>query len=46
MVTIDVAKFGQEIIEKGGAILINRAPHAGEVERLYGVFARVSDKFR
>jgi len=42
----DVARFKDEIIDKGGAVLTNRAPHAKEVDAKYATIANVKDRFR
>lgn len=42
----DVAKFREQILDKGGAVLANRAPHAREVDARYATIARVKDRFR
>jgi len=42
----DVARFKDEIIEKGGAVLTNRAPHAREVDAKYATIANIKDRFR
>lgn len=41
----DAVKYSKEIAEKGGAVLVNRAPHANEVEAKYRTRARIRDRF-
>lgn len=42
----DAERFKDEILDTGGAVLINRAPHAAEVESKYQVFGATKDRFR
>lgn len=42
----DLVAFKKDIIEKGGAVLRNRAPHANEVEDMYDVFRRTKGRFK
>lgn len=42
----DVAQYIDQILERGGATLNNRAPHAKAVDAKYGTVATVRDKFR
>lgn len=46
LVRTDAATYRKEILESGGAVITNRAPHAGEVEAKYQVFGRMKDRFR
>ena len=42
----DAQTYKKEILEKGGAILTNRAPHAKEVDAKHLTITRVKDRFR
>lgn len=42
----DAAQFKDQIIDTGGAVLINRAEDAKYVEREFQVFQRTRDRFR
>lgn len=42
----DIAQYIDQILERGGATLNNRAPHARAVDAKYGTVATVRDKFR
>jgi len=42
----DVAKYSEQILKDGGAILTNKSPHAKEVDLQYATIARVKDRFR
>lgn len=42
----DAARFTKEIVEDGGAVLTNRAPHAKDVDEKYMTIRRVKDRFR
>lgn len=42
----DAINFSEQIIERGGAVLTNRAPHAKAVDAKYGTIATVRDRFR
>ena len=42
----DLNTYKDRIIEDGGAILTNRAPHAKEVDAKYLTITRVRDRFR
>ena len=46
MVAGDAVTYREQIIERGGAVLTNRAPHAKEVDRKYDTIGRVRDRFR
>jgi hypothetical protein len=45
-IAADAARFTDNIIKDGGAILTNRAPHAKEVDKKYLTITRVRDRFR
>lgn len=45
-IAADAARFTDNIIKDGGAILTNRAPHAKEVDQKYLTITRVRDRFR
>jgi len=45
-ITSDAVRFSKEIIEDGGAVLTNRAPHAKIVDNKYLTITRVKDRFR
>jgi len=42
----DAARFKDQIVDKGGAVLTNRSPHAKDVDKLYQTVGRVRDRFR
>jgi len=42
----DVAKYKDQIVENGGAILTNRAPHAQDVDAKYATLATVRNRFQ
>jgi mRNA-degrading endonuclease RelE of RelBE toxin-antitoxin system len=42
----DAVTYREQIIDRGGAVLTNRAPHAKEVEMKYHTVGRVKDRFR
>ena len=42
----DAKTHSKSIVEKGGAVLTNRAPHAEIVDRKYLTVTRVRDRFR
>lgn len=42
----DAADYKKQIVEKGGAVLTNRSPHAKEVDKKYDTVGRVRDRFR
>ncbi len=42
----DVLKFLDQIVEKDGAVVINRSPHAQDVELNYSVFAKAQLRLR
>jgi hypothetical protein len=44
--TSDLKAYSEQITEAGGAILINRSPHANKVEALYKTAARIRNRFR
>lgn len=46
LIANDVATYSEQILKDGGAILINRSPHAREVDLEYATIARVKDRFR
>lgn len=46
MIRSDVAQYRGQIVEQGGAVLTNRAPHARAVDAKHGTLATVRDKFR
>ena len=46
LIRSDVATYSEQILDQGGAVLTNRAPHAKEVDAKYATIATVRDKFR
>ena len=42
----DAADYKKQIVEKGGAVLTNKSPHAKEVDKKYDTVGRVRDRFR
>jgi hypothetical protein len=42
----DAAKYTDQIVEKGGAVLVNRSSDAKEVDKLFQTVGRVRDRFR
>ena len=42
----DANKYKKQIVEKGGAVLSNRAPHARDVDAKHLTITRVRDRFR
>ena len=42
----DAVTYREQIIDRGGAVLTNRAPHAKEVDMKYQTVGRVRDRFR
>jgi len=42
----DVETYSEQIAERGGAVLTNRAPHAKAVNFKYDTIGRVRDRFR
>lgn len=46
LIEADAVAYKDQIIERGGAVLRNRAPHAKEVDRKYQTIGRVRDRFR
>jgi hypothetical protein len=46
MIQADVAQYKEQIVERGGAVLTNRAPHAQEVDQKYATAATVRNRFR
>ena len=42
----DAVTYREQIIDRGGAVLANRAPHAKEVDMKYQTVGRVRDRFR
>ena len=46
LIAQDVAQYSDQILKSGGAVLINRAPHAREVDAEYATVARVKGRFR
>ena len=44
-IATDAAKFSDQIVDQGGAILTNRSPHAKEVDQKYLTITRVRDRF-
>jgi hypothetical protein len=42
----DANTYKEQIIEKGGAVLSNRAPHAKDVEEKHRTITRVKDRFK
>jgi hypothetical protein len=42
----DVKAASKSILEKGGAVLTNRSPHAKEVDKKHLTITRVKDRFR
>jgi len=46
LIRSDVATYSEQILDQGGAVLANRAPHAKEVDAKYATIATVRDKFR
>ena len=46
LIKSDAAQYKQQIIDAGGAVIINRSPHAKDVEDKDQVFGRMKDKFR
>ena len=45
MIEGDAVRFKEQIIEKGGAVLTNRAPHAKEVNDKHQTINRIKDTF-
>lgn len=45
-ITSDVSTFKEQIMESGGAVLVNRSPHNKAVEDKYQVLGRTRDRFR
>ena len=46
LIADDVAKYSEQILKDGGAIITNRSPHAKQVDAKYATVARVKDRFR
>jgi len=46
LIRSDVATYSEQILDQGGAVLTNRAPHAKEVDAKYATIATVRDRFR
>ena len=46
LIRSDVATYSEQILDQGGAVLANRAPHAKEVDAKYATIATVRDRFR
>ena len=46
LIRSDVATYSEQILDQGGAVLTNRAPHARAVDAKYATIATVRDKFR
>ena len=46
LIRSDVATYSGQILDQGGAVLANRAPHAKEVDAKYATIATVRDRFR
>ena len=46
LIAQDVAKYSEQILKDGGAVITNRSPHAREVDAKYATVARVKDRFR
>ncbi len=42
----DVERFRDDILDREGAVLTNRSPHAQDVEQDHLVFSRTKDRFR
>ena len=42
----DATTYSKQIVEKGGAVLANKAPHAKEVDMKHLTITRVRDRFR
>ena len=42
----DAARFKDQIVDKGGAILVNRSSDAKEVDKRFQTVGRVRDRFR
>jgi hypothetical protein len=42
----DAATYKDQIIDRGGAVLTNRSPHARAVDARYNTIARAKDRFR
>lgn len=42
----DLKAYRNDILERGGAVLKNRAPHANDVEDKYDVFRRTKGRFK
>ena len=45
-IATDAARFKDQIVDQGGAVLTNRSPHAKEVDKKYLTVTRVRDRFR
>jgi len=46
LIRSDVVTYSEQILDQGGAVLTNRAPHAKEVDAKYATIATVRDRFR
>ena len=42
----DAETYKKQIVEKGGAVLANKSPHAKDVDKKYDTVGRVRDRFR
>jgi hypothetical protein len=45
-IATDAVRFSEQIVDKGGAVLTNRSPHAKDVDNKYLTITRVKDRFR
>jgi mRNA-degrading endonuclease RelE of RelBE toxin-antitoxin system len=45
-IAADAETYKKQIVERGGAVLANRAPHAKDVEAKHATITRVRDRFR
>ena len=45
-IATDAARFSNEIVDKGGAVLVNRSSDAKEVDKRFQTVGRVRDRFR
>jgi len=46
LIRTDAATYIEQIIDRGGAVIVNRSPHNKDVESKYQVFGRMKDRFR
>ena len=45
-IAADANTYKKQIVEKGGAVLANRSPHARDVDKKHLTITRVKDRFR